>query len=146
MKKSKSIPKVFFNASVIIAGLHSPNGGSGKLLSWVREKKINGVISETVLDEVEKHTDKTGLTKDLAMKMVLALFPQISTAPNKKYVEKYHYLVTDRGDSHVFASCETLKVSYLVSLDKKHILILTGKIRRLRIVSPKQLIESLSYQ
>lgn len=145
MKKSKRIPKVFFNASVIIAGLHSPDGGSGKLLSWVREKKINGVISETVLDEVGKHIDKTGLTKDIAIRMVMALFPLVSDAPKKINVEKYHNLVIDHGDSHVLASCETLKVSHLVSLDKKHILILAGNIRMFRIVSPKQLIESLSY-
>lgn len=144
MKKVKGAPKVFFNASVIIAGLRSPDGGSAKLLKWVKEKKINGVISETVFDEVLKHTDKTGFTKSIVIKMMLKVFPYVSEAPGKENVEKYHRIVTDHGDSHLFASCGELEVPFLVSLDKKHILSLSGKIRSLQIVSPKELIEILS--
>ena len=39
----KRINSVFFNASVILTGLKSPKGGSGKILSWVNKGKIKGV-------------------------------------------------------------------------------------------------------
>lgn len=143
MKKAKTIPKVFFNASVIIAGLHTPQGGSGKLLLWTKEKKLIGMISETIFDEVLKHANKIVLNKEVIRKKVLELFPYIYQAPHKENVEKYHNLVTDRGDSHVLASSEELKVNYLVSLDRKHILILSDKVKTLKIVSPKQLIEKM---
>lgn len=49
----------------------------------------------------------------------------------------------NQGDSHVLASALELDVDYLVSLDKKHILALKGKIKKFAIVSPKELIEKL---
>jgi len=50
--KAKFSPTVLFNASVVLAGLKSPQGGSGELLLWSKQKKIQGLISEAILDEV----------------------------------------------------------------------------------------------
>ena len=61
MKKVNSLkPKVFFNASVILAGLRSPGGGSGKIIGWVKNGKIDGVISEVIVDEVIRRCSKIG--------------------------------------------------------------------------------------
>ena len=51
-------------------------------------------------------------------------------------------LVKDFGDIHLFESAESLRVDYLVSLDKKHVLSLARKVKSFKIVSPGGLIEN----
>ena len=132
-KLNNSKLKVLFNASVIIAGHFSPDGGSGKLLSWVKSEKITGVIRETILDETKRHLEKYE-----------PIFREIAPAPNKTSVEKYQKIVVDPGDAHLFATAQETGTNYLVSLDKKHVLSLQGKVKKPKLVSPKELIELLS--
>jgi len=142
MKNLKRKPIVFFNASVILAGLKSPNGGSAKLLNWVKENKIIGIISETVIEEVLKNTNKISLTKEKALKLISQIF-LIVKSPNKKYFSVFKDIVLDEGDIHLLVSAKNVKANFLVSLDKKHILSLKNKIKDFKIVSPKELIEFL---
>lgn len=140
-KKSKNLI-VFFNASVILAGLKSPKGGSAKLLSWSGQNKIEGIVSELILDEAGRNLKKLFLSKRTLKNKISAF--KIRLAPKVSLVNKYKRRVIDYGDAHVFASAEEAEADYLVSLDKKHILVLKHKIRKIKIVSPKELIEDLS--
>lgn len=141
-KKQKSLrPRVFFNASVILAGLKSPKGGSGKLLCWSKQKKIKGVISEVVLDEAMRHVGKIGISKAF-LKRNLQKAVKIYPAPEKE-LKKYRQIAIDYGDIHLFTSGEQLRAGYLVSLDKKHVLCLAKKIRKFKLVSPGELIKIL---
>lgn len=134
LKKVKnSRRKILFNASVIIAGHHSLGGGSAKLLSWAKSKKIDGIISETIQDEVKRHIEKCP-----------DIFKTVAPAPNLALVKKYQKIVTDPGDAHLFATASETKADFLVSLDKKHVLALQGKIKKPKIVSPGELIEIFS--
>jgi predicted nucleic acid-binding protein len=94
MKNLERKPIVFFNASVILAGLKSPNGGSAKLLNWVKENKIIGIISEIVIEEVLKNTNKISLTKEKALKLISQIF-LIVKSPNKKYFSVFKNRVLD---------------------------------------------------
>jgi len=144
-KKQKNLkPRVLFNASVVLAGLRSPNGGSGKLLTFVRKGSIEGKISEIIFDEICQHSDKLGLSTASVARESIKLFGKILSAPNEKVVTKYNKVVADAGDAHVLASCFEAKIKYLVTLDKKHLLILRGKIKGLKIMIPGELIELLS--
>jgi putative PIN family toxin of toxin-antitoxin system len=136
--------KVFFNASVIIAGLHSPKGGSGKLLNWVDQEKIKGLISEIVFYEVFKHTGKTGLNEERCRKKVLKIFDKNILSAPRKISTKFRTIVKDEGDIHLLESSKSCKIDYLVSLDKKHILSLQEKVKDFEIVSPGELILKLS--
>ena|SRR3989338_9476819 len=142
MKQKFSKPKVFFNASVILAGLKSPTGGSGKLLDWSKEKIINAVISEVVANEVERNASKLGLYRSRVHKLLNSV--TILEAPNKETVRKYNKIVIDEGDRHFFASAKQSKSRYLVSLDKKHVLSLKNKIKWTKIISPGKLITTLA--
>lgn len=134
--------KVFLNASVILAGLRSPTGGSAKVLGWVKKGNVEGYISEVVLDEILKHVIKVGLTEISVMKKLSVLSMKIAPAP-ERLRGKYSGKVKDLGDIHLFVSAESLKVDYLVSLDKKHVLSLVDKVNKFKIVSPGELIEKL---
>lgn len=143
MKRKSLKPKVFFNASVILSGLHTSSGGSGKLLSWVKQKRIIGVISEVVLDEVLTHAEKLNLNKTSVETLMLTLFFPIRPAPEQRVVNVYSTIVIDQGDAHILASSGDAHADFLVTLDKKHLLILQHTIKKIHIVSPGELLEQL---
>jgi len=144
MKKRQIPPRVFFNASVIIAGLISPTGGSAKLLKWAKSHKVRGLISEIILQEVKKHKNKIGQDEKEIEKRIDSIFFPIVSRPENTQVEEYRHITTDYGDAHVLASSIATKSKFLVTLDQKHLLILQKKFKKVKIVSPKQLIEMLS--
>jgi len=143
-KKQKNLKlRVLFNASVVLSGLRSPNGGSGKLLQFVKKGKIEGKISEVIFDEILRHYKKLGISKDKIEAETSKLFKDLIVAPSEKVIKKYKKIVIDEGDCHVLATCEEENIKYLVTLDKKHLLILKGKIKGLNIFTPGELIEYL---
>jgi|SRR3989339_991579 len=133
---------VFFNASVVLAALRSPNGGSAKLIRYCRQKRITGIISEVVLDEIRRNLIKIKASSVQTKRAILS-FQKILAAPTENLVKKYQRIVIDSGDGHVLASANEAKVKYLVSLDKHHILALAKKITKFKIVNPKQLIQRI---
>lgn len=140
-RKVKNLKKkVFFNASVVLAGFHSPSGGSAKILNWSKKGKIKGVISEIVLDEIRRHAEKINLTPKVLKKRVEKFMFILPAPPENK---KYRRIVKDFGDIHLFSSSEEIKADYLVSLDKKHILSLAKKIKKFKILTPGELIREI---
>lgn len=137
-------PLVFFDASVILAGLKSPKGGSGKVLLWSKKKRMKGLISEIVLDEVLRNADKIGLLRGEARRQLFSVVDKISPAPTQDEVGLFEKVVVDLGDAHILASCKGANADFLVTLDKKHLLTIKKKVKFVNIVSPKQLIEKLS--
>ncbi len=143
-KKQGSLKlKVLFNASVVLSGLKSPNGGSGKLLLLIKKGRFEGKISEIIFDEVLRHGKRLGLPTKVVVKNSLELFGKFIPVPNEKTIEKYKKIVVDEGDAHVLASCYEEKLDTLVTLDKKHLLVLKGKVKGINIMTPGELIELL---
>lgn len=139
-KRKISRKRVLFNASVVLSGLRSPKGASGFLLKLVSEKKIDGEISEIIFDEILRHSEKLGLEKKYTAYSLLRIFPKVLDAPSIKTVDLYKKIVFDEGDAHVLASCRENKINCLVTLDKKHLLILKGKVKTLDILTPGELV------
>lgn len=138
--------RVYFVASVIIAALLSPTGGSSLLIEYVKKGRITGITSQTVIaevldDEVRKKIkrSKEEIEQFITQSklMVREHITAEETAPYKNKI--------DIEDSHLNAGATSTKCSFLVSLDKKHIL--NENIRKiflsLRIVSPKELLEEI---
>lgn len=140
----KKSPRVFFNASVILAGLKSPSGGSSKLLQFTKSRKITGMISEIILDEVIRNCPKLSLNVDKELSKINEIFSIISPAPQESSVNAWKNIVIDYGDAHVLASARELKAAYVVTLDQKHLLVLQRKVKRFKIMSPGQLLKILS--
>src|SRR3972149_3502318 len=134
--------KVLFNASVVLAGLNSSSGASGTLLSLVKKGEISGVISELIFEETMRHANKIGKQRGKMEMEVAGVFENenILPAPQEYTVKHYEGMVVDPGDAHVLATCEEEDCRVLVTLDKKHLLILQGKIKGIRILSPGQLL------
>lgn len=137
------IPTILFNASVVLSGFRSPNGGSGILLQLVQKQKIQGVISETILHEVLRNAWKTKQSKEYAQNICQHLFSPIRSAPDASLVRTYTNIVSDTNDAHLLATYQEAKCDYLVSLDKHHVLPLQGKIKGVTIITPGDLLKLL---
>lgn len=138
--------RVFFDASVIIAAMLSPTGGSALLLKYAKAGKIVGITSQTVINEILEE-DKTKRLKkskaeieDFIANSGLVVREEISL----EEIEPYQNRV-DVEDAHLIAGANLTKCAYLVSLDKKHLIRedIKKKFLPLKIVSPKELIEEI---
>ncbi|OHA62120.1 MAG: hypothetical protein A2117_00670 [Candidatus Wildermuthbacteria bacterium GWA2_46_15] len=134
-------PLVFFNASVILAGLKSSTGASRKLLEWAAQGKIRAVVSEVVLDEVWRNLRKLDISEALLKKIVISF--RIEKAPAGKELKRFKKLLVDPDDVHILTSAKRADADFLVTLDKKHILVLQRKIQWTKIVSPGELFKTL---
>jgi predicted nucleic acid-binding protein len=138
--------RVFFDASVIIAALLSPNGGSALLFQFIKTGLVVGLTSQTVIAEVfgEDKPGKIDRYREEIEQFVTESGLLVREAITAKDIEPYHELI-DAKDAHLIAGANLTRCIYLVSLDKKHVL--KDAIRRqflpLKIVNPKELIEDL---
>jgi len=138
--------KVYFDASVLIAGLLSPFGGSGKLITFVPDGNIIGLTSQTVIEEIMSHQSKIKKTKKEIIEYIQKNKIIIRNEIFFKDIEKILHLMIDLNDAHVFAGALLTKADFMVSLDKKHILHPDVKLKfpGIRICSPKELLSILN--
>lgn len=138
--------KVYFDASVIIAALLSPSGGSHLLLKYVQVGKIVGISSQTAIDEIleEDKLYKFGRTRQETEKFIKESKLLIREHITKDEIEEYLGLI-NAEDAHLVAGANLTRCEYLVSLDKKHLIRdnIQKKFLPLRILSPKDLLEEI---
>src|SRR3989338_2669212 len=133
--------RVFFDASVIIASLLSPSGGSSLLLQYVKIGQLVGIVSQTVITEV---TDKKKSKKVKKTKKEIEEWVEDSGLIVRKAITvaevKPHEDLIDTDDAHLVAGARLTHCTHLVTLDKKHLLRvdIAKKFLPLRIVSPKE--------
>lgn len=143
MKTKTSTLRVVFNASVIFSAFRSSRGASRALLFLIKQNRINALVSETILDEALKHADKIPMDRKRLKDEIGRYFPKILPAPKENIVSRYKNLMIDPGDAHLFATAKEVHATHLVSLDKHHVLILSGKIPHLSIIPPAELLKKL---
>lgn len=122
----------------------SPNGGSAKIIQFVRLKEVLGITSQTVVEEIEKHSIKVNKTA-----AEIRLFINDSKILVRKKITKleakpYQDLV-EEDDLHVITGAKLTHSNYLITLDKKHLLKEAVKrlVKPLKIVSPKDYLQKL---
>ena len=138
--------KVFFDASVIIAALLSPSGGSSQLFKYITLGKIVGITSQTVIEEILEE-DKFQRVKRSRREIEQFIADSrliIRKSISISEIAPYHGLV-DIEDAHLIAGASLTRSKYLVTLDKKHLLPkdIREKFLPLKIISPGQLLEKL---
>lgn len=137
--------KVYFDASVIIAALLSPTGGSAKLLEFVNLEIVTGIASQTVIDEVEGHSFKIGKSLQEIRRFIQENSIIIREGIDEPELETFEGLI-EEADIHVAVGAKLTKCDYLVTLDKKHLLKEEVKkiLKPLRVVTPKEILLDLT--
>jgi putative PIN family toxin of toxin-antitoxin system len=136
--------RVFFDASVIIAALLSPTGGSSLLLRFIKTRTIVGITSQTVIDEVLEQESKLNKTKGEIANFIAVSGLVVRESITLDEIRPYENLI-DKEDAHLIAGAKRTKCTYLVSLDKRHVLRdeVRARFLPLKIVSPKELLQEL---
>lgn len=136
---------VFLDASVILSGLISSTGGSGKFLKAGAQKKIRLIASEKVIYEVTDNLSKVNVQRNIFENLLASRTIQIINTPTDEKIKKFISVVDDPNDAHVLAGTVHSAASILVSLDKKHILVSKVKkaLKPIKVLSPKQFWEFL---
>lgn len=135
--------RVYFDASVIIAALLSPTGGSALLFHFIKLGTITGIVSQTVLEEVLEGDKPKRIKRSVEQieQFIAESGLIVREAITNEEIAPYHDQV-DTEDAHLIAGAYLTKCTYLVTLDKKHLLRpdIQEKFLPLRIVSPKELL------
>lgn len=136
--------KVFFDSSVIIAGLKSASGGSRVTLVLAEKRKITPIVSPLVLKEVKRNVGRKFGKKELlkfaswlskARPQIVSLFFR-EIAPYRRFVSA--------KDAHVLAGAVKAKVQFLLTLDRRHLLQLENESTLpFKVITPGELIRLL---
>lgn len=113
---------IFLDASVILSGLASPTGGSGKLLTAAKQQKLKLLATPLVIEEVVRHIGKLHIAPDQLHRLLTAKIVQLLANPNEEMIQKFRRIVKDPDDAHVLTGAALSGANFLLSLDKKHIL------------------------
>lgn len=131
---------VFLDSSVILSGLASENGGSGKILHAGNRKKLKLIATKCVIKEVINHLDKLNIMPDKLKNLLERNTINVVNSPIAEVIRKFTKFTSDVNDAHILAGAVLFEADILVSLDKKHIL--TSKVRNAlkptKVYSPKQ--------
>lgn len=138
--------RVYFDASVIIAALLSPLGGSSQLFKYIKQGVITGITSQTVIDEIleEGKSVKLKKSKEEIEYFIVASGLIVRESITEDEIIPYKGLV-DAEDAHLIAGAVLARCTYLVTLDKRHLLRADIKERflPLQIITPKELLADI---
>ena len=114
---------LFFDASVLVAGAHSPGGGSALLLEAC---EMGGFTAQTtfliILEAL--HTLERGFPQQSLNRLrdyLAEINWEILPVPQEGELQKYASF-TDPKDLHVLAAAVERSSEFLLTLDRKHIL------------------------
>ena len=113
---------LFFDASVLVAGAHSPSGGSALLLAACRVGGFRAQVTSAVLLE-SRHAleDLPSESLHRFRRLVSEIDWEFLPAPPGEVLGKYQQFVHSK-DVHVLASAVEGRAQFLLTLDRRHIL------------------------
>ncbi|MFQ5814532.1 MAG: putative toxin-antitoxin system toxin component, PIN family [Anaerolineae bacterium] len=114
---------VFLDASVLVAASRSPSGGSALAMEVCRGQRFRAALTARVLLEARVNiAEKFGEPELLRFyQQVAALAPEMVPLPSKERLAECVPLTTEK-DAHVLAAALECKASYLLTLDRHHLL------------------------
>ena len=137
--------RAFIDSSVFIAAVRSPTGGSAEVLRYAVAELFEAVISEDVVEEVERYFNRMVPTLVPAMNLVFHTVPFRFANPTVKDVIDAA-IYTAQKDKAIVAGANVGKVDYLVTLDKRHLLDKSAQIEpnvHFKIIRPEDLLAIL---
>ena len=135
--------KIFLDSSVDVAAAISQIGGSYKLISLISRGKLEGWINEGVVAESEEvigrkfSKEKYELFLNWLEKEYFKMLP----FPQEEKLDQLREI--NVKDRHILISAKESRSDYLVSLDRKHILVPESQkvIPNTKIVTPKEFLQ-----
>lgn len=137
--------RVFFDASVLFAAGHSATGHARDLVLMAIQGRIQAIVSQDVLDEVQRNITRKAPERVEAYTELLELMnPEIVADPTPEEVWAVEAYVVQK-DAPIVAAAINAQPDYLVTFDRKHLLNQPQVAEKsgLRIVTPDVLVQAL---
>jgi predicted nucleic acid-binding protein len=139
-------PRLFLDASVLIAAAGSAEGGSARLLDDCQASKTALLVTRLVLREAERNIQEKLDEADLLRfyRVIADLDLEVVPTPSSQQLASAAELVAIK-DAHVLAGARSGKATHLITLDRKHCLHAKQKDGILPIVActPGEFLEQL---
>jgi len=141
--------KVLLDASIFVAAAGSVSGGSSLVLEVCRGLRFSAVATRKILLEARRNIHKKLSPEALLRfyKEIGSLKPEIIKPPIKEKLSQYNDIIALK-DRHVLVSALESKVTFLITLDRKHFK--TEVIRKanlpITIMTPKEFLELVREQ
>ena len=116
-------PRLFLDASVLIAAAGSAEGGSARLLDFSQASKTALLVTRLVLREAERNIQKRLDEADLLRfyRVIADLDLEVVPTPSTQQLDSAADLVAIK-DAHVLAGARSGKATHLITLDRRHFL------------------------
>jgi len=116
-------PRLFIDSSALMAGIISSQGATRALLLLAEDQKIDLVVSEQVIVEVERNIARK-IPKALIdfREAILRALITIVPSPTLDEVQKHLDWITHQADVPILVAAVNARVDYLVTLNSKHFL------------------------
>lgn len=118
-----AIPRIFLDASVLIAAAASHEGASALVLEVCKRGKATPLVTRLVLREAERNIQAK--LDDLALlnfyNLLAEMDPEIVPSTNSEEMREASRVVAEK-DAHVLAGARKSEASHLITLDRKHFL------------------------
>jgi predicted nucleic acid-binding protein len=116
-------PRVFLDASVLIAAAASPSGGSALVAGVCKAGLATPLVSRLVLWEAERNLRSKFPANALLefYRLLGELEPQVVPDPTPAAIRKASAVIPAK-DAHVLAGARLGKATHLLTLDRRHLL------------------------
>jgi predicted nucleic acid-binding protein len=116
-------PELFLDSSALFSGILSSQGGARALLLLAEDDKIQLVVSEQVIVEVERNVArKIPAVLSDAREMIRASRVHIVRSPTLGQVGSYKDWMKHTVDIPILVAAMTARVDFLVTLNTRHFL------------------------
>jgi predicted nucleic acid-binding protein len=118
-----AVPRVFFDASVLIAAGASSSGGSAMAVQVCRRVLARGLVTRLVLWEAERNLQASFPPSALLAFYTLIgqLNSDVIPNPTEAEIQSATSIVAAK-DAHVLAGARAGRATHLLTLDRKHFL------------------------
>src|SRR5665213_1674040 len=106
--------RVFFDASVIIAAVLSPIGGSSLLFQYIHLGVIQGMTSQSAIEEVLDKTKKIQRSREHLEEFIATSGLLVRESISEEEIKPYESAV-DRTDAHIIAGAILTRCTHPVS-------------------------------
>lgn len=141
--KGSKQPKIFIDSSVLIAAAISPSGSARDLIMRSFRNKLKVVISDLVIAETQKNLANKAPQALPALQLFLEVLNPEVVSPTKTFILKASKVV-ELKDAPIVAGASYSKADYLVTFDRKHLLLHKREIKtilKVKVVTPDELIK-----
>lgn len=115
--------KLFFDSSVLMSGIITPNGASRALLLLAEDERVTISVSEQVIVEVERNiAKKIPRILPLVRASIKAANIKIHRDPSKEEVREHSNWINHLAYVPILVSAVKANVDFLVTLNTKHFL------------------------